>query len=213
MKVLGHTPGSASRSGRVPWWLTTVLCLCLGGVRPGLGQVGSGTGILGKGVFPSRHHMPYLVVMLSADAARLRAGVDYLTRLADFDRFFPDEQASERYLEGLRWPNGFVCPACGHAGVPWASARGLLGSQCRYRASVTAGTIFEGTRKPLKLWFIAAWEIVGHRYGANALNVKRMLGVKSCKTGWSCRGRICRSTTRCSPPAGTPLPSVLWTTT
>jgi transposase-like protein len=51
--------------------------------------------------------------------------------------------------------------------------------------SVTAGTIFEGTRKPLKLWFIAAWEITGHKYGANALTVKRMLGVKSYKTAWS----------------------------
>jgi transposase-like protein len=51
--------------------------------------------------------------------------------------------------------------------------------------SATAGTIFESTRKPLKLWFIAAWEITAHKYGANAVNVKRMLGVKSYKTAWA----------------------------
>jgi len=56
---------------------------------------------------------------------------------------------------------------------------------CRVRLSVTAGTIFEGTRKPLKLWFIAAWEITGHKYGANAANVQRVLGVKSYTTAWA----------------------------
>lgn len=61
----------------------------------------------------------------------------------------------------------------------------LLCRACRAQTSVTAGTIFEGTRKPLKLWFIAAWEIMGHKYGANALTVQSMLGLKSYKTAWS----------------------------
>jgi transposase-like protein len=123
--------------------------------------------------------------MFPADAGRLRAGVDYPKDLSGFDRFFPEEDACERFLERLRWPNGFVCPACGHAEEPWQSARGVLCPKCRHRASVTAGTIFEGTRKPLKLWFIAAWEITGHKYGANALTIKRMLGVKSYQTAWA----------------------------
>jgi transposase-like protein len=123
--------------------------------------------------------------MASADASRLRAGVDYPRDLSEFDRFFPDEEACEQYLERLRWPNGFVCPACGHAGTAWRSARGLLCGRCRRRAYVTAGTILEGTRKPLQLWFIAAWEIVGHKYGANAANLQRMLGVSSYKTAWA----------------------------
>jgi transposase-like protein len=122
----------------------------------------------------------------SADSARLKAGVDYPTDLSEFDRFFPDEAACERYLERLRWPNGFVCPWCGDTRKPWRTARGpQLCAGCRRRISVTAGTLFEGTRKPFKLWFIAAWEITGHKYGANAVNVKRMLGLKSYKTAWS----------------------------
>ena len=114
----------------------------------------------GNGVFASCH-LPLYLVVRSAERARLRAGTDYPTDLSDFDRFFPDEAACVRFLERLRWPDGFVCPACGHVGAPWRSARGPLCPNCRRRASVTAGTIFEGTRKPLKLWFIAAWEIVG----------------------------------------------------
>ncbi len=58
----------------------------------------------------------------------------------------------------------------------------LLCTSCRAQTSVIAGTIFEGTRKPLKLSFIAGWEITGHKYGANAVTVKRMLGVRSYKT-------------------------------
>jgi transposase-like protein len=123
--------------------------------------------------------------MPSANAASLRAGVDYPEDLSAFDRFFPDEDACERFLERLRWPNGFVCPACSYAGEPWRSSRGPLCPKCRRRAYVTAGTIFEGTRKPLKLWFIAAWEITGHKYGTNALTLKRMLGVNSYQTAWA----------------------------
>jgi transposase-like protein len=50
---------------------------------------------------------------------------------------------------------------------------------------VTAGTIFEGTRKPLRLWFQAAWEITSRKAGASALGVQRVLGLKSYKTAWA----------------------------
>lgn len=132
----------------------------------------------------------------SADAARLEAGVDYPRDLSDFDRFFSDDEACARFLERLRWPDGFVCPGCGHRGTPWRSARGLLCPSCRRRAYVTAGTIFEGTRKPLRLWFIAAWEIVGHKYGANAMNVKRMLGLRSYETAWAWLHKLRRAMVR-----------------
>lgn len=113
------------------------------------------------------------------------AGVDYPHDLSEFDRFFSDEEACRRFLEHLRWPDGFTCPKCDIEGEAWRTNRGLLCQNCRKRTSVTAGTIFQGTRKPLKLWFIAAWEVTAHKYGANAMNVRRMLGVKSYETAWS----------------------------
>jgi hypothetical protein len=79
-------------------------------------------------------------------AARMKAGVDYPTDLSEFDRFFPDEPACLRYLERLRLPDGFICPKCGVAAEAWRMSRGLL-----------------------LMWFIAAWEITGHKYGANAV--------------------------------------------
>lgn len=122
--------------------------------------------------------------------------MDYPRDLSEFDGFFADEQACERFLERVRWPNGFVCPACGHAGEPWRSARGLLCPMCRRRAYVTAGTSFEGTRKPLRLWFIAAWEITAHKYGANAVHVKQMLGLRSYKTAWAWLHKLRRAMVR-----------------
>lgn len=134
---------------------------------------------------------------MAIDAARLRAGVDYPGDLAAFDRFFPDEAACVQYLERLRWPRGFLCPRCGAQGEAWRMGDGLFHCRhCRSRTSVTAGTIFEGTRKPLKLWFIAAWEITAHKYGANALNVQRMLGLKSYTTAWAWLHKFRRAMTR-----------------
>jgi len=124
------------------------------------------------------------------------AGVEYPRDLSEFDRFFPDEEACRRFLERLRWPNGFVCPKCDHRGEGWRTARGILCPACRKRTSVTAGTIFQGTRKPLNLWFIAAWEVTAHKYGANAMNVRRMLGVRSYETAWSWLHKLRRAMVR-----------------
>jgi hypothetical protein len=135
--------------------------------------------------------------MAVIEAARLQAGVDYPADLSQFDEFFPDEAACVRYLEGVRWREGFVCPKCGEAAQAWRMGRGLLlCSACRAQTSVTAGTIFDGTRKPLRLWFIAAWEITSHKYGTNATIVRHVLGLNSYKTAWSWLHKLRRAMVR-----------------
>ncbi|HYJ72333.1 MAG TPA: transposase, partial [Actinomycetota bacterium] len=85
------------------------------------------------------------------------AGRDYPADQAEFREFFPDEAACLRYLERLSWPHGFLCPACGQAGQPWRGSRQRLGCRsCGHQTTVTAGTLFQGTRTPLRLWFAAA---------------------------------------------------------
>ena len=106
------------------------------------------------------------------------AGKDYPRNLAEFHRFFPDQSACYSYLKRLRWPRGFVCPGCGSAISAWRTGRNLLlCPNCRRHVSVTANTIFEKTRKPLQLWFLAIWELASQKYGANALGMKRVLGL------------------------------------
>lgn len=112
-------------------------------------------------------------------------GVDYPGDLTEFDEWFPDESACLRFLEQLRWPDGFTCPRCGEDGKPWRTSRGrLVCPSCRKQVTVTAGTLFHRTRKPLKLWFRAAWEITSQKYGANALGLQRVLGLGSYHTAW-----------------------------
>ena len=39
------------------------------------------------------------------------------TTLPEFQRVFPDDAACARYLEQLRWPEGFACSKCGNIGM------------------------------------------------------------------------------------------------
>ncbi len=46
------------------------------------------------------------------------AGKDYPRNWSEFLDWFANEQACLAYLQKLRWPDGFVCPACGVVGEP-----------------------------------------------------------------------------------------------
>jgi len=119
-------------------------------------------------------------------ASELEPGVDYPRNRLELDEFFPDEASCLAYLERLRWPDGFVCRGCGAITEPWRTARGLLVCpECQQQTSVLAGSIFHRTRTPLRTWFLAAWMITSQKYGANALGLKRDLGLKSYQTAWA----------------------------
>jgi len=64
------------------------------------------------------------------------------------------------------------------------------------QTSVTAGTIFHDTRKPLRLWFEAMWHITSQKYGANALGLQRVLDLGSYHTAWSWLHRLRRAMVR-----------------
>jgi transposase-like protein len=61
---------------------------------------------------------------------------------------------------------------------------------------VTAGTIFEGTRKPLRVWFQTAWYLTSQKFGGNALGLQRVLGFGSYQTAWSWLHKMRRAMVR-----------------
>lgn len=64
--------------------------------------------------------------------------------------------------------------------------RGLLHcTACGHQTSVTAGTIFQDTRKPLRLWFQAIWAVTTQKNGASALAIQQILGLGSYETAWT----------------------------
>ena len=57
--------------------------------------------------------------------------------------------------------------------------------ECGHQTSVTAGTIFQDTRKPLVDWFRAMYWLASQKNGASALGLQRVLGLGSYKTAWT----------------------------
>ena len=105
------------------------------------------------------------------------------TRL-EFEAAFTREEDCLDYLARLRWPEGFACPKCGH-GKHWAGSRHrYICASCRHQVTVTAGTIFHRTRRPLALWFRAIWYLTFHKHGGNALGLQRELSLGSYHTAW-----------------------------
>lgn len=115
----------------------------------------------------------------------------------EFDERFGSEEACQAYLTSQRWPDGFRCPACGH-GKAWSLARRRL-LQCRgcsRQVSLTAGTIFHGSRKPLRMWFKAIFLMTSQRTGTSARNLMRQLGLHSYQTAWTWMHKLRRATVR-----------------
>ena len=115
-----------------------------------------------------------------------KAGDDYPTDWNEFLAWFASEEACLLYLEKLRWPDGFACPACNCTDQPYRSSRGrLVCRDCGHQCTVTAGTIFEKTRTPLRVWLAAAWYLTSQKQGVNALGLQRVLGLGSYQTAWA----------------------------
>jgi hypothetical protein len=108
---------------------------------------------------------------------------DYPHDLVEFEARFSTEEACRDYLLRLRWPDGFRCPGCGHERAWPVRKVWLKCARCGRQTSATAGTIFQDTRKPLRLWFRAMWHITSQKNGASALGLQRVLGLGSYKDG------------------------------
>jgi len=125
------------------------------------------------------------------------AGRDYPRTWDQFLDWFPDEEACRRYLEGIRWRDGFVCSSCGEIGEAFHGSRGRwICRHCRHQCSVTAGTIFDKTRTSLRNWLAAVWYIVNQKQGVNALGLQRVLGLGSYQTAWAMLHRLRRAMIR-----------------
>ncbi len=114
------------------------------------------------------------------------AGIDYPRNMQEFDSWFPDEAACREYIFRIRWPDGFRCAKCESFSAPWITARGYLHCRdCGSEISIIAGTIFERTHKPLRIWFQTMWLAMSQKDGASALGLQRVLGLGSYQTAWT----------------------------
>lgn len=105
--------------------------------------------------------------------------------LRQFQSQFATEEACREYLAQCRWPDGFICPRCGHRRAYAIGDNALWQcAGCRYQASVTAGTILHRTKTPLTVWFWAAYLMSTDKRGLSALLLQRQLGLGNYETAW-----------------------------
>lgn len=110
--------------------------------------------------------------------------------LIEFMQLYPSEEACRRAIFAHRWPDGFVCPRCGHGHAWYLRGRGLYEcAQCHYQGSLTAGTVLAGTRTDLRKWFLAIWLLASTKKAPSAAELARQLGV-TAKTAWLLRRKI-----------------------
>jgi transposase-like protein len=121
---------------------------------------------------------------------------DYPKTILALERRFATGEQCRAYLEALRWPEGFICPRCGGRKA-WPAQRGRrICADCRHQATVTAGTIFQDSRLPLRLWCRAIWQVTSQKNGASALGLQRVLGLGSYQTAWTVLHKLRRAMVR-----------------
>ena len=97
--------------------------------------------------------------------------------------------------QAVRWPEGFRCPRCecaGHYVLLDGTRKVFQCNACRHQTSLIAGTVFQGTKLPLTVWFLAIYLISQAKTGLSALALKRHLGV-SYPTAWLIHHKLMRA--------------------
>lgn len=121
---------------------------------------------------------------------------EYPQTVMEFRDQFASEEACRHYLVRLRWPLGVRCPDCESHEIWTMSPPFYRCADCGYDFTVTAGTLFADTHKPLRLWFEAIWYVTNQKLGASALGVQRVLGLGSYRTAWSWLHKLRRAMVR-----------------
>jgi transposase-like protein len=125
--------------------------------------------------------------------------------LAAVAKRFSDEAAAWDFVEELRWHGKAVCPRCGSTDVLYLQPRSGASrttrtgtvtyrrvwrcKTCKRQFSVLIGTIFEGSKIPLRKWLMAIYLACAGKNGVSALELQRDLDI-TYKSAWFMVHRI-----------------------
>jgi len=111
--------------------------------------------------------------------------MNYPGNQMEFEAMFKTEQDCINYLVSIRWPHDFECPVCGSIRY-WGKNKGRFECRdCHTETTVTNGTIFHKSTKPLLVWFRAIWWMVAQKNGVSAKGLQKILGFGSYQTAWT----------------------------
>ncbi|MEW8028156.1 MAG: IS1595 family transposase [Candidatus Thiodiazotropha sp.] len=105
------------------------------------------------------------------------------------EKYGTDAQCAKALYQ-LRWPTGYVCPECGNTtGCELKNRKIYQCHKCHHQTSLTAGTIFHGTKLPLKKWFLAIYLLTQRKKSLSALQLSREIGV-NYDTAWKLKHKL-----------------------
>src|SRR4051812_30978113 len=112
--------------------------------------------------------------------------------LTEAIRYFSDEDTCLNFMVALRWPDGVICPTCGHKDVIFLANRRVW--KCRRKHdrqqfSIKVGTVFEDSPISLTKWLPAMWLLASCKNGMSSYELHRSIGVTQ-KTAWFMLHRI-----------------------
>ena len=108
----------------------------------------------------------------------------------EFERLYGTEEQCRAAVVAARWPDGFVCPACGGREHSLIATRDLFQcTACRRQTSPIAGTIFAATKLPLQTWFRAMYHLTQTKQGLSSIELGRRLGVRQ-STAWTIKHKL-----------------------
>lgn len=112
--------------------------------------------------------------------------------MVEFMQQYGTEAKCYRALYRARWPQGFRCPACHER----RRSRFRRGAQiyyqcraCRHQTTLLSGTLFQGTKLPLRTWMLAIHLLTSTKTNMAALELMRHLGV-NYKAAWRIKHKI-----------------------
>lgn len=111
--------------------------------------------------------------------------MDYPGNQMEFEKMFQTEHDCIDYVTSIRWVHGFECPVCCSRRY-WKKNKGRYECRdCHTETTVTNGTIFHKSTKPLLIWFRAIWWMVAQKNGVSAKGLQKILGLGSYQTAWT----------------------------
>ena len=117
--------------------------------------------------------------------------------MSEFIHRYGTEAKCYRALYKWRWPEGYRCPACaGRARSRFRRGDAIYYQcrACRHQTTLTAGTLFEGTKLPLRTWMLAMHLLTSTKTNLAALELMRHLGV-NYKTAWRLKHKVMQAMT------------------
>lgn len=109
--------------------------------------------------------------------------------ITEFVTTFDTEKKCMEHFESIRWPDGIVCPHCGHRHVYRYKDYRYRCAECAKDFRIKTGTIFGDSKVSLRKWYMAIYLMTANKKGVSSVQLAKLIGVTQ-KTAWFMSHRL-----------------------